>query len=223
MAALQNQAPSKRHEDFLRAVDWACTAIPGTATMLVTRNNDGLRAEDYLAAHRTLAQEAIAHPVWEAALTQAQADDAPEVIAALGYNAAISDVFDIARTAWEPLASGQTDQAPMAAFNLGYLLEGQGDVAGARAAYQQAIDSSHPELPPWRRSTSGTCWRGRGMWPGRGRPTSRRSTPATPTCAPMAAFALGVLLAGQGDVAGAGRPTSRRSTAATPSRPRRPR
>ncbi len=203
MAALQNQARSKRHEDFLRAVDWACTAIPGTATMLVTRNDDGLRAEDYLAAHRTLAQEAIAHPVWEAALTQAQADDAPEVIAALGYNAAISDVFDIARTAWEPLASGQTDQAPMAAFNLGYLLEGQGDVAGARAAYQQAIDSSHPEFAPMATVNLGNLLAGQGDVAGARAAYQQAIDSSHPASAPMGVFALGLLLAGQGDVAGA--------------------
>ena len=37
------------------------------------------------------------------------------------------------------------DYAPRAAFNLGVLLEKQGDVAGARAAYQRAIDSGKPD------------------------------------------------------------------------------
>ena len=41
--------------------------------------------------------------------------------------------------------SGHPEQAPKAMVNLGVLLDEQGDVEGARAAYQQAIDSGHPE------------------------------------------------------------------------------
>ena len=32
--------------------------------------------------------------------------------------------------------------------NLGVLLEEQGDLEGARAAYQQAIDTGHPDQAP---------------------------------------------------------------------------
>ena len=203
MTVFQNQARAKRREEFERAVDWACAAIPGTAAMLVTRTDDGLRAEDYLVAQRTLAREAITLPVWEAALARAQADEAPEVIAGLGYNAAISDVFDIARAAWEPLAAGQTDQAPQAAYNLGLLLDRHGDVAGARTAYQQAIDSGHPDEAPPAAYRLGVMLEKHGDVAGARTAYQEAIDTGNPREAPPAAFQLGLLLVGQGEVAGA--------------------
>jgi len=44
--------------------------------------------------------------------------------------------------------SGHPDQTPKAAVNLGNLLLEQGDVAGARVAYRQAIDKGHPDQAP---------------------------------------------------------------------------
>ena len=44
--------------------------------------------------------------------------------------------------------SGYSEAAPIAAFNLGILLEEQGDSAGARTAYQKAIDSGQPDIVP---------------------------------------------------------------------------
>ena len=76
---------------------------------------------------------------------------------------------------------GTPTQAPMAAVNLGVLLEEQGDASGAKAAYQQAIDSGHADAAPMAAVNLGTCWRSRGMRRARRRPTSRRSTPGTPT------------------------------------------
>jgi tetratricopeptide (TPR) repeat protein len=203
LAVFQNQARAKRREEFERAADWARAPIHGTAAMLVTRTDDGLRAEDYLVAQRTLAREAIALPVWESALARAQADEAPEVIAGLGYNAAISDVFDIARAAWEPLAAGQTDQAPQAAYNLGLLLDGQGDVAGARTAYQRAIDSGHPDEAPPAAYRLGVMLEKRGDVAGARTAYQQAIDTGHPGEAPPAAFQLGSLLAEQGDVAGA--------------------
>ena len=99
-AVFQNQARDKRHEDFLQAVEWTCEAIPGTAAMLVTRNDDGLLAEDYLVAQRTAAQQEIPHPLWQEALNQAQATESPATIYTLGYNAATAEVLDIARASF---------------------------------------------------------------------------------------------------------------------------
>ena len=39
----------------------------------------------------------------------------------------------------------------MAAANLGALLVGQGDVQGAKDAYQKAIDSGHADAARWPR------------------------------------------------------------------------
>ncbi len=43
---------------------------------------------------------------------------------------------------------GHADEAPMAAIALGLLLAEQGDVEGAKAAFEQAIASGHPKWAP---------------------------------------------------------------------------
>jgi predicted negative regulator of RcsB-dependent stress response len=48
-----------------------------------------------------------------------------------------------------PVGSGPDEHAAAEAVRLGDRLSEQGDVAGARAAYQQAIDSGHPDVAPW--------------------------------------------------------------------------
>ena len=65
--------------------------------------------------------------------------------------------------------------------NLGGLLEEQGDLDGARAAYQRAIDSGDPDQARRRWATSGCCSPNRATSRGLGPPTSGPSTPATPT------------------------------------------
>ena len=202
-AVFQNQARGKRHEDFLQAVDWACEAIPGTAAMLVTRNDDGLLAEDYLVAQRTAAPQEIPRPVWQAALDQAQATEAPATIATLGYNAATAEVFDIARAAWEPLAGAGSEAAPMASWNLAVILQRTGDLDGSRAAYQRAIDSGHPHYAP----RAAVCLGG--LLAERGDPAGAKAAyqiaidSGHREYAPVAAFVLGLLLMQQRDPAGA--------------------
>ena len=43
------------------------------------------------------------------------------------------------------IAGDDPEVAPMARFDLGNLLRDEGDVAGATAAFQAAIESNHPE------------------------------------------------------------------------------
>ena len=88
-----------------------------------------------------------------------------------------------ARAAYQQaIDSGHADQAPSAAVNLGELLGGAGGRARARAAYQQAIDSGHADQAPMAAVNLGDLLAEQGdvdRVPGP--PTSRRSTPATPT------------------------------------------
>ena len=48
----------------------------------------------------------------------------------------------------QAIDSGHSDAAPKAEVNLGVVLEGQGDVAGAKVAYEHAIKSGHPDAAP---------------------------------------------------------------------------
>ena len=202
-AVFQNRARDKRHQDFLQAVDWACEAIPGTAAMLVTRNDDGLLAEDYLVAQRTAAQQAIPHPLWQAALNQAEATEAPAMIHNLGYNAATAEVFDIARAAWEPLATGGTEEAPAASYNLGVILNRTGDLDGSRAAYQRAIDSHHPDAMPGASLNLGALLAEQQDPAGAKAAYQAAIDSHDPEAMPGASLDLGALLAEQQDPAGA--------------------
>jgi len=58
--------------------------------------------------------------------------------------------------------SGHADMAPQAAYNLGVLLAGQGDVGGSRVAFQRAIDSGHADMAPMAANNLGLllAWQG---------------------------------------------------------------
>jgi TolA-binding protein len=202
-AVLKNQTRSKRHDHFLDAVDWACAPIPGTAAMLVARNDDGLLAEDYLVAQRTAAQQAIAHPIWQAALRQAQAADVSATIFTLGFNAANAEVLDIAREAWEPLAVGETEEAPMAARNLGVILKRIGDLDGARAAFQRASESDNPQAKAGASISLAILLEEQGDLAGARAAYQKAIDSDHPQYSPQAAFGLGRLQERQEDVAGA--------------------
>ena len=141
---LQNKRPDNRHQHFADAIAWACEPIPGTTARLVTLNDDGLLADEYLIAQRTEARQAIARAVWQAAVNWALAAQDAASAEALAYSAATADVSDIAQAAWEWLAASVTEAAPAAARNLGLLLQRAGDFEGSRVAYQQAIESRDP-------------------------------------------------------------------------------
>ena len=81
----------------------------------------------------------------------------------------------------QAIDSGHAEQAPRAAFNLGMLLKEQGDVAGREGR----LPAGH-RLRPRRRGARaavnlGMLLRSRGTCRARRPPTSRPSTPATPT------------------------------------------
>jgi tetratricopeptide (TPR) repeat protein len=96
------------------------------------------------------------------------------------------------------------NQAPKSALGLGLMLEEQGDVAGARTAYQQAIDSGHPEQAPKAAYSLGRLLlTERGDVAGARTAYQQAIDSGHPDAAPMAAYGLGLLLEEQGNVAGA--------------------
>ena len=89
-----------------------------------------------------------------------------------------------------------------AAFNLGLLLAEQGDVQGAKDAYQKAIDSGHAQAAAMAASTSGRCWRARGTCRAPRTPSRRPSTPGTPFSRRGPQVALGSAAGQAGGCAG---------------------
>ncbi len=202
--ALVDLDAEDREQAFRDALAWACQAVAGSAALL-TRTEQGLAAEDYLIGLRTDQQAQIPLPVWRNALKEAtQIGANSATMLELGYRAAIADITDIARRAWDQLAAGSTDAAPAAAVNLGMLLAEQGNAAGALAAYQRAIESGHAEAAPTAAVKLGSLLAERGI-PGGARAAYQRAIDSGhANYAPAAWVNLGLLLAEQGDVAGAG-------------------
>ena len=90
-------------------------------------------------------QEGKSQPVpactWQQALDRA----GPEELLGVGVAAYRASRPREAEQAWAAAAS---ETNPWAAFNLGLLLQEQGDPTRAAAAYQVAIDSGHAEVAP---------------------------------------------------------------------------
>jgi hypothetical protein len=76
--------------------------------------------------------------------------------------------------------AGDADQAPQAAFLLGFLLEGHGEVSGAIAAYRQARASRHPEFASVAALNLGNVLVAMGDTDGARAAFQRRPTPGTP-------------------------------------------
>ncbi|MGH3843952.1 MAG: tetratricopeptide repeat protein [Pseudonocardiaceae bacterium] len=89
------------------------------------------------------------------------------------------------------------------ANHLGLQLAEQGDVAGAQAAFQRAIDSGHTDQAPMAAWNLGVLLAEQGDIAGARAAYQRAIDSGHTDQAPMAAWNLGVLLAEQGDIAGA--------------------
>lgn len=102
----------------------------------------------------------------------------------------------------QALGRGHPDDAAEA-NNLGLQLAEQGNLAGARAAYQLAIDSGHAEWAPMAALNLGLLLDAQGDVPGARGAYERVIDSGHGKWAPIAAVNLGTLLAEQGDLAGA--------------------
>ena len=216
-AVLGNKTADGRHDEFTRTVEWACEAIPGTAAALVTRDGDGLLAEDYLIAQRAAGRQEIAHRVWLAALERAGSGvpgggrpswhgrPAPDraAVFAVARNSMAAEVLDVSREAWELLATGWKDEVLVASLALGLVRYDMGDLDGARAALRRAIESHDPDIMPAALNALGEQLREQGDSHGAQAAFRRVIDGGHRDEAPAAAFNLGVLLADNEDVAGA--------------------
>src|SRR2546421_604840 len=80
------------------------------------------------------------------------------------------------------------------AGNLGVLLAEQGDVAGAKAAYQQAIESEHADVAPWAAVNLGLLLAEQGDVADAKAAWQQAIESGHADAAPSAAFNLGLLL-----------------------------
>jgi TPR repeat protein len=153
-----------------------------------------------------LALVLLASVFWRARGLAVAVDDGPESPSAdAAGGEGIRREEGIARSPGHPEDRGDD---PAGAFDLGLGLEQQGDLAGARAAYERAMQAGHPAAA----CNLGVLLGGQGDLPGAEaafRHADRRGDPA-------GAFNLGLLLEDQGDLDGA-RTSFRRAVALGPS------
>lgn len=118
--------PGESHQ---QATEWATEQIGGRIQLLEPANA-GYRLFDYLRDHLAETGSVTPGRTWTEALSITQAD--PERAYTVGHRAYQQNQV----------------QVSIEAFRIGLLLAEQGDVRGARAAYQSAIDSGHPDEAP---------------------------------------------------------------------------
>src|SRR6266496_212515 len=127
--------------DVDQALRWATQPVGRTAALLIA-DPDPLagtfRAADPVIDYVERRDgRKLAHPaVWEYLLGRVSVEEAVQV----AFAAYSRDEPRVTMIALQRVAhSGQPEMAPMAAYNLGVLLQEQGDVTGAQVAYRQAI------------------------------------------------------------------------------------
>jgi tetratricopeptide (TPR) repeat protein/type II secretory pathway pseudopilin PulG len=122
---------------------------------------------------------------------------------AVGMAAYSRDEISATISAFRKLTSSDHPGAPLAAAALGALLEEQGDVEGAKAAYQQAVDSGDTEAAPLAAVKLGYLLRDQGNMEGARAAYQVAIDSGHAEHAPAAWIGLGNLLRLKGDVEGA--------------------
>lgn len=166
---------------------WATAKINETVALLGQRFPDShgpiFEAFDYLVDSRSRQEEGIPDALWILALKQGK----PAELFRVGVAAYNAKQWAIAETAWRQVAESEEKQeAATAAFNLGVLLQKQGDIPGARAAYERAEASGLAAAS----NNLGLLLEERGDIPGARAAYERAVASEDPKVAPMAAAQL---------------------------------
>lgn len=179
---------------------WATKKINETVALLgqvfTGSNGPVFEAFDYLIDQLISTSTQVPDPMWALALEQAESAE----LTVIGQAAYRADKPTTAESAWRQAVDKGDSSAP---FRLGILLEQQGDVKGARAAYQRAIDSGHAEWSPGAAVNLGALLVDQGDVEDAKAAYQRAIDSGHPEAAPMAVFNLGLQLEEQGNLKGA--------------------
>jgi tetratricopeptide (TPR) repeat protein len=139
-------------QDFQQGLAWALEPAVSHVALL-ERIDDaggsrGYQALDYLVAVCDGQDGSPPQPVrdatWPFVFGHVPAADVLHV----GFTAYTRGLRDVAQRAWQLVTQSGDHAAGQAAYDLGILLEEQGDLEGAQTAFQLAVDSSHPAAAP---------------------------------------------------------------------------
>jgi tetratricopeptide (TPR) repeat protein len=186
---------------FKAGLAWATREINPNVSLLQPGGTDCYVVYDYALDLIAAQGMPIPNGNWAVIMTNA---DAPELIS-LGLTAELAyHLTEIAIHAWRKAAdSGHADMAPMAALNLGVLLQAQGNADGAMAAYQQAIDSGRPRQAARAALNLGALLQAQGNTGGAMAAYQQAIDSGQADVIPTAAVNLGVVLQARGDAEGA--------------------
>ncbi len=135
---------NKEHEEALR---WACQPVASHMGLLKELPSDldepSHEPFDYLVAAADGQDGRLSQPILDSVWDKVLALVSPSEAVRAGVSAYLRQLPLPAQKIFIAIAAEHSEAAPWAAFNLGVLLQGQNDLEGAKAAYQQAIDSGH--------------------------------------------------------------------------------
>jgi tetratricopeptide (TPR) repeat protein len=139
----------KDHDEALR---WACQPVSSHIALLEERSGD-LDVASYVPFDYFVAvadgqggrpPQPILDSAWDKVITLVSPSEAVRA----GISAFLRRLPLHARKIFAAVAADHSEAAPKAAYHLGLLQQEQGELEGARASYQQAIDSSDAEWAP---------------------------------------------------------------------------
>jgi tetratricopeptide (TPR) repeat protein len=196
-AYLPDKLRTSPGEDDTNALEWASTEFGGRIRLLEPAGDGTWRVFDYLLDYLTNQGVPVPDHTWVIAAEAAQEN--PGQASLLGYRAYLDGRIELATNLWQSVAP----TAPAAAFNLGVLQEERGNPEAAATAYQQAIDTGHPEYAPKAAFYLGLLHHDQGDPAAAATVWKLAIETGHPDHAPRAAFNLGLLHQKQGDPAAA--------------------
>lgn len=130
---------------------WACEPLASHVALLEKAKVgevQGFVAFDYLVAlldgQHTYPRRDMLPVIWDFIIESLSVED----MMSAGSTAYLRNDLAGAEHIWRTVAGGSSADSAEAALDLGVVLMERGDTGGARAAYQLAIDSGHPDFGP---------------------------------------------------------------------------
>jgi tetratricopeptide (TPR) repeat protein len=180
------------HDAFQAGLNWATRDINPNVSLLQPAGPGSYAVYDYVLDLLSAQAAPIPDASWPIIMAEA---DISELVT-LGYNAyAIYRQFGVAAQAWRKAAfSGHAYPASLAAVNLGVLLAEQGDIEGAKTAFQRAFDFRDPDTMQSSTGSLGALLKKHGDIEGTKAVYQRAIDSGNADLAPRAAISLGNLL-----------------------------
>ena len=187
-------------EQFRLGLAWAAAPVASQVAILRHVAASRWAILDYVVEAESGKRNHTLRPIpnflWAELLANTTPTDALAISAAAYLHGLIGIATDAARKAQQ-----YSRIAPRATLFLGILLVSQGDTAGAHMAFQQAIDSGHPEVAARAFASLGNLLAGQGDTAGAHMAFQQAIDSGYPKVAASAFLGLGYLLAKQGDTA----------------------